>query len=173
MRTTPSIIDIEASGFGHDSYPIEIGIAHSSGHRFCTLIQPDSRWTYWDISAEQIHQISRRQLMNMGRPIDEVAQMLNDHYQGQTLYSDGWVVDKPWIATLFQAASTQMKFSVSPLEMILDEAQMECWHDVKQQVMIEKGLIRHRASNDAYIVQQTFQRTAVKVKRPNRQLLRH
>jgi hypothetical protein len=163
MRVIPSIIDVEASGFGHNSYPIEIGIAHSSGERFCTLIQPDSHWTYWDMSAEQIHHITRRQLIDTGRPIKEVAHMLNEHYRGQTLYSDGWVVDKPWISTLFHAAGVPMLFSVSPLEMILDEAQMECWHEVKQQVVDEKGLIRHRASNDAYIVQQTFQRTATQV----------
>ena len=34
----PDIIDIEASGFGPDSYPIEIGVALSSGEKYCSLI---------------------------------------------------------------------------------------------------------------------------------------
>jgi hypothetical protein len=161
----PSIIDIESSGFGYNSYPIEIAIAHSSGERFCTLIQPASNWTYWDCDAEKVHHISREQLYEAGLPIREVAMMLNKQFAGQTLYSDGWVVDKPWIAELFYAAGIPMQFSVSPIELIMDEAQMDCWDDIKKQVLNEKGLVRHRASNDAYIIQETFRRTAWLVKK--------
>ncbi|MEJ2072910.1 MAG: hypothetical protein P8X79_05570 [Reinekea sp.] len=91
--------------------------------------------------------------------------MLNKQFAGQTLYSDGWVVDKPWIAELFYAAGIPMQFSVSPIELIMDEAQMDCWDDIKKQVLNEKGLVRHRASNDAYIIQETFRRTAWLVKK--------
>jgi hypothetical protein len=35
------------------------------------------------------------------------------------VYTDGWVVDKPWLTTLFYAAGVDMKFTVSSLEMIL------------------------------------------------------
>jgi hypothetical protein len=40
----PAIIDIEASGFGPDGYPIEIGVALSSGQTFCALILPEPEW---------------------------------------------------------------------------------------------------------------------------------
>ncbi len=159
MISLPSIIDVEASGFGHDSYPIEVGIAHSSGKRFCSLIKPSPAWTYWDKDAEQIHKISRQTLGNKGRSIQEVAHLLNQNYAGQTLYSDGWVVDKPWLSMLFYATRMPMKFSVSPLEMILNEEQMQYWHEVKDRVIQESGLARHRASNDAYIIQKTFEQT--------------
>ena len=52
-----------------------------------------------------------------------------------------------------------MKFHLSPLEMILSEAQMTMWADVKTQVINDSKLRRHRASNDAWIIQETYRRT--------------
>ena len=57
--TLPVIIDIEASGFGRGSYPIEIGYYQPDGQSFCSLIRPDPAWTHWDDSAEQVHGIAR------------------------------------------------------------------------------------------------------------------
>jgi len=161
MMTMPSIIDIEASGFGNYGYPIEIGIAHHSGDRFCTLITPAPSWRYWDDTAERVHHITRSHLKTHGKNIYEVAKLLNARYAGQTLYSDGWVVDKPWLSTLFYEAKIAMNFSVSPLELILTEQQMAAWHSVKEQVAEELNLPRHRASNDAQIIQETYRRTAL------------
>ncbi|MFO1249856.1 MAG: hypothetical protein U1E77_01625 [Inhella sp.] len=36
----PAFIDIEASGFGRGSYPIEVGFVDRDGQLFCTLVQP-------------------------------------------------------------------------------------------------------------------------------------
>ena len=44
--STPFIMDIEASGFGPDSYPIEVGLALGDGSRFCSLIVPAEHWTH-------------------------------------------------------------------------------------------------------------------------------
>jgi len=125
----PFIIDVEASGFGSASYPIEIGVALNDGRKFCTLILPAPDWAHWDEEAEKVHQVSREILEAYGKPIHEVADQLNDMLAGLTLYSDGWVVDKPWLTTLFHAAGRPMKFSVSPLKMILSEKQMATWPD--------------------------------------------
>lgn len=158
QRRTPFIIDVEASGLGTGSYPIEIGVALDQ-ERYCTLIQPESSWTHWSDSAEKIHGISRDELFTYGKPVAEVARHLNELLAGKTLYTDGWVVDKPWLVTLFYAASCNMHFSVSPLEMILSEQQMSIWHPTKDQIVQEFGLVRHRASNDAWIIQATYDRT--------------
>ena len=155
----PFIIDVEASGFGSASYPIEIGVALNDGQKFCTLILPAPDWTHWDEEAEKVHQVSREILEAYGKPIHEVADQLNDMLAGLTLYSDGWVVDKPWLTTLFHAAGKSMKFSVSPLEMILSEKQMAAWHKTKDKVINTMKLKRHRASNDAWIIQETFTQT--------------
>ncbi len=155
----PLIIDVEASGFGPSSYPIEIGVVLNDGVKFCTLIQPAKGWTHWDKEAENMHGISRDILMTHGQPIDQVADHLNRMLKGMTLFSDGWVVDKTWIATLFHAAARDMQFSVSPLEMILSEQQMAVWHETKDRIIAEMNITRHRASHDAWVIQETFRLT--------------
>ena len=143
------------------SYPIEIGIALEEDKKFCTLIVPAPDWTHWDDEAEKIHRIARDILELYGKPMAEVTAQLNDLLRGRTLYSDGWVVDKPWLTTLFHAARTPMEFQVSPLEAILSEHQMEHWHETKDQVIKDMELKRHRASYDAWIIQETYKRTLV------------
>ena len=155
----PLIVDVEASGFGGDSYPIEIGLALEDGSKFCTLIAPAPDWTHWDDDAETVHRISRDILETYGKPMQDVANFLNDILAGKTVYTDGWVVDKPWLTRLFHAAGVEMDFTVSSLEMILSPEQMEVWHDTKDQVVEDMELKRHRASYDALIIQETYKRT--------------
>ena len=155
----PFILDVEASGFGSESYPIEIGVALEPGHRRSFLIEPASDWTHWDPMAECVHRITRAVLERHGRPIDEVAGALNAELGGLTLYSDAWVVDKPWLTRLFHAARVPMAFSLSPLECLLPEAQMLLWDASKRQVAAELAAERHRASHDAWVVQETYVRT--------------
>ncbi|MBL4621101.1 MAG: hypothetical protein JKY89_01760 [Immundisolibacteraceae bacterium] len=155
----PLIIDVEASGFGAFSYPIEIGIAMDDDEKYCTLILPAPDWTHWDESAEKIHRVPRDILETYGKPMNEVTKQLNELLRGKTVYSDGWVVDKPWLTTLFHAAGVEMDFFVSPLEMILSEPQMSSWHQTKDMVIAEMNLARHRASYDAVIIQETYKRT--------------
>ena len=156
---TPIIIDVEASGFGGTSYPIEIGVALEDESKYCSLIMPAPDWTHWDDSAESVHRIARDILENYGKPIQEVAAELNQRFAGKTLYTDGWVVDKPWLIRLFHAAGIEMKFSVSALEMILTEQQMERWHTTKDKILADVKERRHRASFDAWVIQETYKQT--------------
>lgn len=155
----PLIIDVEASGFGGTSYPIEIGLALDDGHKYCTLIQPAPDWTHWDVEAQSVHRIPRDILETYGRPGRAVAETLNELLANRTVYTDGWVVDKPWLTTLFHASRIDMQFRVSPLELILSEAQMARWHREKDEVVASLDLSRHRASHDAWIIQETYRRT--------------
>lgn len=45
-EATPAVLDVEASGFGRYSYPIEVGYALPDGRVFCTLIRPEPHWTH-------------------------------------------------------------------------------------------------------------------------------
>lgn len=155
----PNVIDIEASGFGFDSYPIEVGVVLANGQKYCALIKPASDWSYWDVQAEQVHGLSRETLISSGKPISLVASELNDFLAGKTVYSDGWVVDKPWLSRLFYQCGVQPGFYLSALEMILKEAQMDIWSQTKRQVIQDLALMRHRASTDALIIQETYART--------------
>ncbi len=157
--TRPTIIDIEASGFGPDSYPIEIGVVLGNGKRYCSLITPKPDWTHWSDSAEQVHKIPRQLLFEHGKPAEQVSRELNQLLERKTIYSDGWVVDNPWLIHLFHSARIRQQFRFSSLEMILSEEQMQIWHTTKSDIENELQLQRHRASNDALIVQETFYRT--------------
>ena len=157
--TRPSIIDIEASGFGSDSYPIEVGVVLTSGKRYCSLILPASEWKHWDEQAAKVHGITREDLKKFGSPVTEVAKALNDLLDGLIIYSDAWAVDLRWITRLFYTAGIYQQFKVSALENILSEAQMDIWHETKNQVLTGVEFKRHRASNDALIIQETYART--------------
>jgi hypothetical protein len=158
-RPPPIILDIEASGFGSDSYPIEVGVVLDDGRKYCSLVLPRHDWTHWDPRAEGVHGISRQTLLAHGRPVFEVAGRLNELLRGRTAYSDGWVVDLPWLDRLFTAAAMRREFTLSSLEMILTEPQMHAWADTRNTLLAEQPQPRHRASFDALVVQQTFQRT--------------
>ncbi|WP_317930883.1 hypothetical protein [Halioxenophilus sp. WMMB6] len=155
-RLRPQVIDIEASGFGAYSYPIEIGVVMSNGLRFSRLIKPMPDWIHWDPEAEALHGISQRQLQRHGHSAFEVAGELNQLLLGQTVYTDAWVVDKPWLDTLFNRVAMERKFFISPIESIISEHQMEQWVPAKRQLSPQMGNREHRALDDAVLIQETY-----------------
>ncbi len=157
--STPTIIDIEASGFGHGSYPIEIGLVHEDGSAYCTLIQPEEDWVHWDDRAEAIHGLSRDTLYEHGQPVAQVAAQLNDLLKGKTVYSDAWGNDSSWLGLLYYCSAQTCQFKIETIRKLLNEQQLACWHHVKADVMEDLSLKRHRASADARILQLTFQRS--------------
>ncbi|MEO6274322.1 MAG: hypothetical protein ABIP34_14090 [Rhodoferax sp.] len=154
----PAVLDIEASGFGRQSYPIEVGCILPDGKTFCSLIRPEPDWVHWDPEAEKLHRISRELTEKVGRSALDVAHLLNTHLRGQTVYSDGWANDFTWIGALFEAVGLSPYFKLENLRSLLSEDEAARWHDVKQQVAGELGLQRHRASSDARVLQGTLQR---------------
>jgi hypothetical protein len=159
QQNRPTILDVEASGFGANSYPIEIGIVRGDGERYCKLIKPFDDWLFWQHSAENVHGICRQDLVKYGVHGTQICIEINAFLGSTTAYSDGWVVDSPWLRTLYERSQVNMKFKLSSLEMILNESQMQCWHTVKDNVIASLNLVRHRASNDALIIQKTFELT--------------
>lgn len=154
----PTVLDVEASGFGRNSYPIEIGFVLPNGHTFCTLVRPEAHWTHWDAQAEATHHISRALILARGVPVPEVARTINAQLYGQTVYSDGWVNDYSWIGALFDAADMSPSFKLENLRVLLDDQEADQWHTVKAQVSSERGVQRHRASADARLLQLTLLR---------------
>jgi len=152
----PAVLDIEASGFGQDSYPIEIGFVLPDGETFCTLIRPEPGWTHWDENAERLHRISQKSLQLHGRHAHEVAVLLNERLRGMTLYCDGWAHDFVWLSTLFEAAGMAPSFKLDNLRSLLTDREAAFWAIVKKQVSTEMRLQRHRASADAKVLQRTL-----------------
>jgi len=155
----PTIIDIEASGFGRDSYPIEVGVILPDRQCFCHIIHPAAHWTFWDKDAEAVHGISRQLLLDKGEPPEEVADRLNHLLQGKKVYTDAWGHDISWIGKLYEVARMPQRFTLDSLRSLISEQQVRFWHSTKAQVIAELNLTRHRASTDAMILQETYRRT--------------
>ncbi|MFY9510977.1 MAG: hypothetical protein WAQ05_08400 [Rubrivivax sp.] len=158
MRNVPCVLDIEASGFGRHSYPIEVGYVLPDGRARCTLIQPAPPWTHWDIAAEQVHHIARQTLLRHGRPPGEVARMLNDDLGGLTVYCDGWAHDYSWLGALFEAADSAPRFKLESVHRLLDETRLARLEELQRHTRAELGLSRHRASSDARVLQLALSR---------------
>lgn len=156
----PLVIDVEASGFGVGSYPIEVGVAMSDGKVRCMIIRPEPEWQHWDEKAQALHGIGREVLLEHGSPVRVVAEQLNEWLSGETVYSDAWGNDSSWLALLFDAAGIPQRFKLESLRALLSEQQVSRWHETKEKVAGEIDSPRHRASHDARIIQQTYQKTA-------------
>lgn len=155
----PTILDFEASGFGKDSYPIEVGFIKGDGSSWCSLIAPEPGWNHWDERAARVHNISRELLLRHGRTAQAVADHLNTVLQGEVVYTDGWLQDYVWMARLFDAAGRIPRFRLEDLRILLTPCQQAIWHATKDTVLAELNFARHRASNDAKILQLTWRRT--------------
>ena len=152
-HAAPCVLDIEASGFGRASYPIEIGYVLPDGRAHCMLVRPAPHWTHWDEAAEAVHGISRQTLLRHGRPVAEVAARLNEDLRGCTVYCDGWAHDYPWLAALFEEAGRSPRFTLASAAQWLDGARLGGLQEASRVALAEMGLARHRASNDARALQ--------------------
>lgn len=156
--TPPAILDVEASGFGRGSYPIEVGFVAPDGHLFCSLIKPLPDWQHWDEAAQALHGISRELLHQHGRTAEWVAAEINRRLAGQTVYCDAWAHDYPWLARLFDVAGMVPRFKLADLRSLLSEDESARWHETLAEVRDELRLQRHRASTDAKVLQLTLMR---------------
>jgi len=152
------VIDVEASGFGRGSYPIEVGFVTTEGERFCTLIRPPVHWTHWDDEAAAVHGVSRDLLAKYGRPVAEVALKLNQRLAGRLVYCDAWFYDFNWLAVLFDEARSLQEFRLEHIHSLLQESELHAWRAARAEVERRLGLLRHRASSDALVLQQTWAR---------------
>lgn len=155
-RPLPCVLDIEASGFGRSSYPIEVGYVLPDGRVACMLVRPAAGWTHWDASAEQLHGITRSVLASHGRDAREVALALNRDLEGQTVYCDGWAHDYTWLAALFEEAGFSPRFRLESVGALLDEDHLARLDAARRDAVLELGLTRHRASNDARALQRAL-----------------
>jgi hypothetical protein len=158
--TPPVILDIEASGFGAGSYPVEIGYVDVTGATWSAKIQPHADWLHWDDEAEKLHQQSRLDLMQYGQSAHEVAMHLNKQFAGQTVYTDGWYQDFVWLHSLYEAANLSPKFKLEDLRVTLSAEQKAAWHETKEAIRETYSLEQHRASTDAKVLQLTWLKTA-------------
>lgn len=152
----PVVVDVEASGLGRGSYPIEVGFALQDESTHCKLIRPSRDWKHWDDSAEALHGISRTLLKQRGEDARKVVQFLNHYLAGQTVYSDAWGNDSSWLHRLADSAQLSLHFRLESIRSIIDEQQLQYWLPARRKVLERLALKRHRASTDALVIQQTY-----------------
>lgn len=152
----PAILDIEASGFGHGSYPLEIGVALSDRSVHSFLIAPPTDWTHWREDAAALHGLSRERLLAEGASPLTVARALNELLEGQVVYSDGWGVDSGWLALLYYYAGIPQAYRLETLARILSHEQMHLWDAAQDRIWAGQDHRRHRAGFDAGQLQAIF-----------------
>lgn len=152
----PAVIDVEASGFGRGSYPIEVGYVLPDGRRFCTLIRPQPGWQHWDVGAERIHRIPKSILQSRGREPAEVCERLDADLGGRVVYSDAWSHDLSWLHRLYDAAGSTPAFRLESIRSLLGEQELAGWHPAREAAARDLCGERHRASVDALSVQHAY-----------------
>ena len=140
------VIDIEASGLGDDSYPIEIAWGHRYDPTFYDtfLIRPARDWTHWDNHAElNIHGLSRETLYREGVSVQDAVARLEQHLRGKTVYSDHVASDRPWVVKLYSQLGREPSFEFRPVQSLVrpDKVSEFC-------LRYSSTPIRHRALAD-------------------------
>lgn len=109
-----AFIDLEASGLGASSWPIEVGWCMAKGAAEARLIKPAPDWPLdaWDDNAETLHGISIDELARRGDRVEDVCIRLNDALKGLRVYSDAPDWDGFWLFRLFSAADMPQEFSL-------------------------------------------------------------
>lgn len=127
-------LDFEASGLNLGlSYPIEVGYTNGKLSREM-LIKPAPNWWWWSYKSEEIHGISQNELLQ-GLSVVEVCNTINQDLLGENVLVDGYMYDKYWLTTLYEAAGLKPTFQLSQI--------------TDKEWFLSKHNISHRALADA------------------------
>ncbi|MHA7873160.1 MAG: hypothetical protein ACX939_12490 [Hyphococcus sp.] len=116
-----AFIDLEASGLGPASWPIEVGWCFVDSGPEAMLIAPVDEWSLdaWDPNAQALHGVSVDELHASGHPAVDACRRLNDALEGAQVYSDAPDWDAFWIYRLFSAAGEKQRFALQDFGALL------------------------------------------------------
>lgn len=119
-ETLPCIVDFEASSLNRDSYPIQVAWSTEDGFIESYLINVSlvRGWTDWDEISEDVHGISREELVRKGKDPRWVCQRMNAALPGKVLHTDAIEADSHWLKALFDfdGGSMSPAFSLQKFE---------------------------------------------------------
>ena len=157
-RGSVAFIDVEASGLGPYSWPIEVGWAFHEEAPRSVLIRPFEGWPMqaWEKSAESLHKISPDKLLAEGRDVLDVALGLNAALGQATVYSDAPDYDSFWLFRLYDAAGVQPNYRLADLADLLTPL---WWDEPKALVAraAEVAPATHRAAADVRHLQAMYE----------------
>lgn len=152
-----AIIDVEASGLGPDSYPIEIAAYDGENLSYSVLINPETAegWDHWDfIAEEEIHGISLEHLAEHGEDAFLTVIRMNKVLEGQVVYSDAVDSDGFWVRRLFdQVLDRPMTFEIRS---VFELFKPEYAEDVRDIMKTLQGDIVHRAMDDCMSIHEAL-----------------
>ncbi len=144
-----AFIDLEASGLGAQSWPIEVGWCFLDGEPETFLIAPFKEWSEdaWNSEAQALHGVSLETLHKNGRPISQVCQRLNEALADSEVYSDAPDWDGFWLYRLFSACDEKQQFSMHDFGELLGDLSRNEISALTEQAS-KSAPHRHRARDD-------------------------
>ena len=160
MKMLPVYIDIEASGLGNTSYPIEIAWNDPTGKVTRRLIKPADGWRSWDFAAERIHGISKEEIEKDGVLVGDLCNLIREDLRGVRVYSDAPKLEKFWLDRLFQAGekndSPLLVLGVSSIPEIKQICYEKGLYTSFKEAAINELKVTHRADADVKIHMSIF-----------------
>lgn len=148
-------IDLEASGLGPESYPIEVAWVNAeSGEQDSFLIDPGTvpGWAFWDDFAEEMHGIDRAQLAAEGISAAAACQRLNRALAGRAPVCDAYDFDFFWLSRLFESQGVAMSFQLRGAQALLAPEQLSRYEQLSR-----AQARSHRALDDAWDLVRLFE----------------
>jgi DNA polymerase III alpha subunit (gram-positive type) len=149
--------DIESTGLHEGSYPVQFAWSGLGMQVSDTLVRPAPEWldTPYDESAEALHGITKERAIAEGRPVDDVARMLNDAFGGGMTVSDSPRWDAYWTKRLFEATGVAQSFRVISLDEFVERtgSAFDNWCVAKYHHLLDRVNVlyrhTHKADDDA------------------------
>lgn len=133
MTPTDLIIDIEASGLDADAWPIEIAWASIDRAPQSLRLDPTGvdGWRHWCPFAEEVHGISRAELVRSGMQPVLAFDRLLVAWQGCRLHSNAPLRDGSWLLAFHRIPCiTEVPWVVEDLQQLLPGIDEIHWQDL-------------------------------------------
>jgi hypothetical protein len=146
-----AFIDIEASGLGAKSWPVEVGWALlGGGDAVGMLVLPDNSWSddAWDSAAQRLHGLERALLERKGIAVREICSAMNAALADADVYSDAPDWDGFWLFRLFSAGGVKQAFTLRDYGRLVRPLASGQEQDLLRRA-VKLAPRRHRAAADA------------------------
>ncbi|MEE9494711.1 MAG: exonuclease domain-containing protein [Gammaproteobacteria bacterium] len=158
------LLDIEASSFSDNAYPVEIAWGNEEGIE-SYLLDPSSveSWQDWSQRSEAVHGISQIMLASDGHNPREIYRKLDDIFSTKTVYSDEPEFDLHWLSAFERIFGCHTKtWKIHDIRQIL-YTKLESGNNrsISAEEVLQKARSeatkRHRAHDDVEILLKAVQ----------------
>ncbi len=155
----PVFIDIDASTFDDNGFPIAIAWSLPDGQLKSVLIIPDDEWDPWENADPHI---DLQHLFDQGITGADIVRELNEDLDGQTVFIDGLDEDERLLEKLFDTYQQSMGFELAPMSELFREQDLESIlamrEDTAREYQLDMELIEEKIKAMIFMVnaQQLF-----------------